>query len=106
MSDPIAGAAVAAQTTREIFLKQYAKMLSCPADEYSITCKLINESKNFQTAVCILFGLSLRTHKEYIHECADYWKKNWVADAICDNDYCAAFQKHYTEEVKPYPSDA
>lgn len=106
MSDAVALAATAAQKTREIFLKDWAKMLGCAADPFEISCKLINDSKNFQTATCILFGLSLRTHKDYVHECADYWKANWPEDCVCTVDWLVKFQKHYTEEVKAYPADA
>lgn len=106
MSDPIGVAITAAQTTRELFLKGWAKMLGCAPDAFEITCKLINDSKNFETATCILFGLSLRTHKDYVHECANYWRKVWEKDQICTVEWLAAFQKHYTEEVKAYPADA
>lgn len=92
--------------SREVFLKDWALMLKVENDAFAIAREVINQKKNFVTAVAVLFGLSFRTHKQYILDCAKYWEANFVPGAIVDTDYLLAFQKHYTEEVQPYPADA
>ncbi len=89
------------------YLKDWAeKILKCENNEFAIAAALITQNRNFQTAVAVLFGLSFTTHKDYIIACAEYWQKNCPIGSIADVAYVTAFQKHYTEEVVPYPEDA
>jgi hypothetical protein len=89
------------------FRKKWAEtILKCPDDPFHIAAQLVNTTRNFQTAVCILFDLSFVSHKEYIMDCAKYWKDNLSEGSVIDYDYCVEFQQHYINEVVPYPSDA
>lgn len=89
------------------FLATWAEQLGCPNDPFEIGAYLVNEAKNFQTAVCVVFGLSYRTHKEYASRCAVYWKSVWPdTGAVCTAQWCRDFQQHYITEVERYPDDA
>ncbi len=116
MPDPIAAVAEATGSAenesakrKEIFIKNWAKMVGLPptADVFDIVVELINKSKNFQTATCLLFGLSYRTHKDWIVKCSTYWRDGWTEGSICTKEWLITFQKFYITdpEGQPYPED-
>ncbi len=92
---------------RDGYIKDWAeKILKCEPTPFAVAAALVTQNRNFQTAVAILFGLSTVTHRDYIVACAEYWQKNFPPGSIADVAYTTAFQKHYVEEVVPYPEDA
>ena len=92
---------------REEFIKTWAtKILHCEPNAVVIAAELLNQKRNFQTAVCMAFGLSVATHRQYILDAADYWSKNFAKDDKATVEYVAAFVQHYINEVQPYPADA
>jgi len=92
---------------REGYIKDWAeKILKVPADPFEVAAALVTRYRNFQSATAILFGLSMVTHKDYIINCAKYWETNFPPGSVADKVYCVQFQKHYIEEVVPYPTDA
>lgn len=92
---------------RATFRKKWAEtILKCPDDPFHIAAQILNTTRNFQTAVCILFDLSYVTHKDYILDCAKYWKEAFPEGSVADYDYCVSFQQHYVNEVVPYPEGA
>jgi hypothetical protein len=94
---------------QERFINDWAtKILKCPPDRYSVAAELINNYRNFETAVAISFGLSFATHKEYATNAAKHWKEAFLADpnAKATPEYVVAFRDYYIAEVVPYPADA
>lgn len=90
---------------RDNYIASWSKILGCKSDAYSLAAALINKHKNFQSASAVLFGLSWRTHKEWLKKVSEYWQASWtVKDAVCTAEWCYAFQQHYITEVAKYPA--
>lgn len=94
-----------APTPRELFLTDLAKLFKCQPDAYSCAAAYYNLHKNYGAAAALLFGLSWRTHKEWLQRCIDYWKKEDDGAAI-DVAWLEAFQTHYITDIERYPEDA
>lgn len=92
---------------QERFINDWAtKILKCPPDRYSVAAHLINEFRNFETAVALVFGLSFATHKEYASDAAKHWKENFDASSKATPEYVVQFRDYYIAEVVHYPADA
>lgn len=92
---------------RDWFKKKMAETIfKCENDPFHLAAAILNDTRNFPMAVAILFDLSFVTHKEYILNCAKYWKEAFPEGSVADYDYCVQFQQHYVTEVVAYPEDA
>lgn len=92
------------QTTRDQFLADMAVIFKCDGDAFSVAREYYNQHKNYGAATALLFGLSWRTHKEWLQRAAEYWRANDDGQPI-DNAWLEAFQTHYVTEVEKYPED-
>ena len=92
---------------RAQFVSDWAtKILKCESNESAVAAELINQFRNFQTAVAIAFGLSFTTHKEYALAAAEHWKKNFDEGSKATAEYVTQFRDYYINEVVAYPADA
>ncbi len=92
---------------RDWFIKKWAEtILKVPCDVYSVSAALVTRNRNFPLAVSILFGLSFKTHKDWINDCAKHWKDALPEGSVIDAEYCQQFQQYYINEVVAYPADA
>lgn len=93
---------------QERFISDWAKFLKLPPEKCTrewVAATLINECTNFQTAVALVFGLSVATHKEYILGVVEHWKQNFDKDCVATDQYCIQFRDYYINEVVAYPAD-
>jgi len=101
---------MAVEYDQEKFVSDWAtKILKLPADKadrFHVAAEMINQYKNFQTAVALVFGLSFATHKEYAVAAAEHWKANFGKDEKATAEYVVQFRDYYINEVVAYPADA
>ncbi len=91
---------------RDKFIADLAKIYKCEPNAYACAMVAYNEHKNYQTACSLLFGLSFRTHKDWLERVAKYWKDNDTDPAPIDVAWLEAFQQMYITDVEQYPEDA
>ncbi len=99
---------MAADYDQERFLSDWAKFFKLPPEKHTrewVAAELINKNKNFQTAVALVFGLAVSTHKDYINGVVEHWKANFEKDCVATAEYCIAFRDYYISEVVAYPAD-
>ncbi len=95
------------QYDRETFHKRWAEqVLKCPNTPFDIAAALVTKYRNFQTAVAVLFGLSVKDHREWVLACAEHWRANFPKGSVADYNYCVQFQQYYITEVAKYPEGA
>lgn len=89
---------------REAYLQKYATILKCPGDAYSVAAKLIATSGEFNSAACIVLGLSARDDEQanYARKFGQYLKE-YVGEGYenIDAEWLAAFVSSYVSEVDP-----
>ncbi len=92
---------------RENYLVKWAKLLKCKADVWSVASCLINDAKNYDSAMALIYGLSWRYNKDWLTKATEYFKTYWKslgADAKATPDWLFQYQQHYINNVDKYPS--
>lgn len=92
--------------SRDEFIAHWSKILGCAAEPYAIAVHLINNKRNYQTAMALIFGLSWANHKEYLKRIVAYFEKNWTAEDVATVEWLAQFVDHYVTEVEKYPEES
>jgi hypothetical protein len=92
---------------RDAYVAKWAKMFKCKADVWSVGCALINDVKNYDSAMALIFGLSWRHNKEWLRRASDYFRNYWKSlgdKAVASPDWLYQYQQHYLNSVDKYPS--
>ena len=92
---------------RDAYIVKWAKLAKCKSDVWSVGCFLINDAKNYDSAMSLIFGLSWRYNKEWLRKASDYFKNYWKSlgdKAVSTPDWLYKYQQHYIENVDKYPS--
>jgi len=93
---------------RKKFVELWAKILKCKPTPFDVAAELVNQNRNFNSAVAVLFGLGYRdpTIAAWLGRCHKHWKAAWdkyPAGTKCSADFAYKFQQYYIKEVDKYP---
>lgn len=93
------------ENVRQQFIEDLSKVYKCEPNAYACAVAAYNDHKSYPTACSLAFGLSWRTHKDYLERVAKYWKENDDGAAITV-EWMISFVEYYTTDVEKYPEDA
>jgi len=99
-----------AQYTKEDILGMVRQNLGAK-DDWDAICRLVNEHRNYSTAICWIFELSWLTNKDWLQACTDEFRK-WVTSnlgpdnkpAIVDSGDISNWVTWYTTNVSQPPT--
>lgn len=93
---------------RALYVQKWAKLLKVKPSEWDIACHMINVVKNYDTAMCVAFGLSWRHDKVWLRKCSDYFQQMWKGygpEAKADPNWLYQFTQIYLKDVAKHPHD-
>ena len=81
----------------------WAKQLKVEEDPLVIAAEILNKYKNYQSACCLIFGLSATLHRDWIRAAAAYLEENiksWPEGTLATKDWLLMFKSHYIEKAQ------
>lgn len=101
---------------RNQYIKQWSDLLKCKPTTWDVGAALINDNRNYMSAMSVVFGLSWVTHKEYLKKLNDwfenYWREQIAASKAAGKpvpkatpEWLYQLRTHYITEIAKYPEN-